>query len=443
MLAGLLFIGTSLIRRATADDLVANHGTDQVFLFVASSASYPYSSELDIFANAARRSLINARFLYADIATDNLTLADLSMPCVPGVLHLPRGKWHRGRLAEENLIAFFNHCSEPGIAHLTTADELDHFLETCGLCVIAAFENATDQSLPVLADMHDNHFNEISIAYADPHLTGKSGFFVYRFWDNAMVEVADSLFGLPAAAVERVIGKYAMPDMLRADPASVDFVRARTDAIAFVVFDFHGGFYLSEAQIEFCRRLASECNIAICYEPIGMPSVSSSLFGFAEIGDSEELRIVEFADSNVRRYRMEAEFRIDNAVDFCRRVRAGQVPPYWRSAPIPTINDSIDHLVALNVLGYIQTGWSALAVYEGDDVYVEGIAVARSVLQGRCKIGVFELGVNEWPGQKIEFHDMPRLLLFRDGELELNVPLEYSGNQIAAQVLQFLGDREL
>jgi hypothetical protein len=173
-LLALVWLGLALIDRVTKEDLSHIHSECQTFLLVLSSNSYAYSSVLEMFVRSIRRSQINAKFLYIDAYSEDLTAKDLGIPAVPGVLYLPCRQYFTGQIIENALVSFFNECTAGKIPHITKASDLQHFFDTCGFGVLIAYATASDATLPAVAEIHPTHFNEISIAYCDPALTGTS-----------------------------------------------------------------------------------------------------------------------------------------------------------------------------------------------------------------------------------------------------------------------------
>jgi hypothetical protein len=429
------------VRRADISRIPREYHT---FLFATSSDSYSYDADLETLAGAVRRCQIQANFLYIDTFTENLTVKDLRVPVFPALIYWPCHEFLRGRFTEDSLVTFFNECSAGNIPHLQTESDLQFFFDACAFGVLASYENASDDTLPALAEIHRNHFNEISFAYCDPALVGRSSFFVYRFLDNTLIELQDSLFNLSQDEVEHVLTGYAIPDIAKADLEMIDFLMPRVSRIAILVLDFHGAFYPSLQQIELAKHITFTASIALCYEPIGLPAITSSVFQFPEISGTEELRIIEKSDSGVWKYRFTESLTPDNTVHFIKKVESGQVDRYWRSAPIPQLsNETIDHLVALNVLDYISDGWSAIGFYDCDEHGIQGMMTAKGKLAGKCKIGAFRLGLNEWPGHEINLNELPRLVMFKNGSVTLNVPLVTSPRQVVAQIVQQINDREL
>jgi hypothetical protein len=143
---------------------------------------------------------------------------------------------------------------------------------------------------------------------------------------------------------------------------------------------------------------------------------------------------------------MTDKLTIDNVVGFYQKVQLGQTPRYWKSAPIPSSSPedrSIDQVVALNALDYISNGWSALGFYDRDNGSLSGMMEAKEYINSKCRIGSFDLGNNEWPGKPITFQELPRVVLFNDGVVRVNVPLETSPKAVVAQILHELNERDL
>jgi hypothetical protein len=444
MIFGFLSLGFSLIDQVTKEEIFRKRPEGHTFLLVVSSRSYSYASTIEMFVRSIRQSLVSARFLYIDVYSENLTPKDLHIPSVPGLIYLPCHQFFRGQMTESSLVAFFNECTASKIPYIRTSSELQLYFDTCAFGVLIAYANASDATLPAVAEIHRTHFNEISFAYCDPALTGTVNSFVYRFTDSTLVQIHKPLFNLSQPAVESLLLEYALPDFPKGDVDTLNFLQTRVSRLGVIVFNLNGGFYPSLEQIELGKQIAARCRIPVCYESLSLPLASSSLFQFPATAESEEFRIIDLSGSIIVKYRMIDKITIENMVAFYQKVQLGQVNRYLRSAPIPlAVNEEIDRVVALNALDYVGNGWAALGFYNRDDSSISGMIQAKPMVGTKCKIGAFDLASNEWPGEPIVFAELPRLVLFKDGAVKLNEPLAASPKVVVARILQEVTDRDL
>jgi hypothetical protein len=417
--------------------------TGHTFLLVTSSRSYDYSEHLEAYAAAARRSQISGTFLFLDVSTDDLTPTDLGVPSFPGVIFLKNREYLHTRFSEDSVLTFLNECSISGIPYINTESDLQSFFDSAGFAIIAAFQNASDDNLPALAETYRNHFNEISITYCDPALTGRPAFWIYRFLDNELIEMSETLYSTTESQIERILRGYAVPDILKADVPTTQSIRERFPRLAVMVLNFESGFYLSADQADFGKRISEVCEIPVLYEPANISGVTSRYFSFPEFVQANELRIIDFESG--RRFRFSGPWTIENATQFCRDAAAGNWPQYYRSAPVPEIeNASIAHLVSLNVREFVRVGWSAVVFYDGDDRCLEVAIAARRTVSPSVRFGAFSLAENEWPGQeRIDWEKLPRVAVFRDGEMVAEEGQETSPERVADFISRAVNERDL
>jgi hypothetical protein len=335
------------------------------------------------------------------------------------------------------IITFFNHHSVAPVPYISTDEELQSFFDVAGFGLLCAFTNASDETLPQLATMHQDHFNEITIAYCDPGLTKREAFFVYRHTDNSLVELQRSLFDESIEEVERILSPYAIPDVIKADHRLAEMY---SGLVGFLALATEQEFYLRPQQLHLAKEIKARCGIPLFYELSMFPSLSSIRYGFPATVNSGQLRIIDFSDRERVKYLLDGPLTPESADDFCFNIKKGQVKRFWKSAPIPTrIDHIVQTFVADNILQEVREGVTVVALYWHDKECLRPFisAVVQIVKAGyNFKAAEFGLAHNDWPGPNTTMVELPRLLTFRDGELLTNLRSGNTTELVMEQMLE-------
>jgi hypothetical protein len=381
MLCFLVGCSACLVEQATLAALKKLNRSKQIFILAASSGRYDYANQQQTFAQAAHQSHIDAYFLVLDTFSESLTPEHLSVPIIPVVIAPKTGRWIREPLTRAAMITFFNQHSGDVIPYIRAEDDLQFFFDTAGFGLVVAFRNASDETLPSLVSMYRDHFNEISIAYCDPDLTGREGFFVYRFNDMALEEVGQPLFGLAEEQVEQILSVYALPQIFKADVTVLPYLERIRQKIIFLALDTHGDFYLNPQQIDLAKSIKLQCGLTVVYETSMPGRLSSSRYGFPVGISRDELRVVDFETDPPSKYLMDEKLTTKNARKFCQAIKDGRAAKYYRSEPTPTIKSNvIEYLVADNVMDFVARGFSVVAVFQEDDSTLSPLVAAKQEL---------------------------------------------------------------
>jgi hypothetical protein len=435
-----------VVKKTTFADLTNVNTSRYTFVLFTSSDFYEYARHREAFVFAAQQSQIDANFLVLDMSTENLSLMDLKVPLVPVVLCRDSGRWIQSPLTRETMLTFFNQHVIGRVPYITTEEDLQHFFDTAGFGLLAAFRNASDDTIPALALMNEEHFNEITVAYCDPQLTGREAFFIFRFNDNALFNVQGSLFGLRSDEIEGVLARYSVPEILKADMSVIPYLERGLVKLIFLVFDTRGAFYLGADQLVLAKEVKLRCDMTVLYETSLSPSVSATRYGFPSVRGSE-LRLIDLEADPPAKYIMRQELTADNAGDFCQAVKEGRGARYFRSEPVPAIQDAtIERVVGDNVLAFVQKGFVALGVFDTDDASLAPLVAAKKQLVAKgVMIGEFGLAFNDWPGEPVVLRELPRLLLFNGGKIVANMKLPGQADLVFREVMQIWRsvDREL
>jgi hypothetical protein len=299
------------------------------------------------------------------------------------------------------------------IPFLQTDEELQFFFDPSGFGLLSASENASDETLPAFAMMHEDHFNEITIAFCDPVLTGREGFFVYRFTDNALLKIHQSLYNLSSGQIEEVLAGYAVSDILKAEMAVVQYLERGSQTMAFLTFNTEGNFYLTADQIDLAKDIKARCQFSVLYETSIGVSLSEARYGFPN-ASNEQMRIVQIVNDSILKYLMIETLNSDKAVEFCQAVTAGTVPQFYKSESVPTKkNETIEHLVADSVLEFISVGFSVVGIFHFDD---ECLRYLRGAKRELVKKGYTNVKVGESETNRHINHAKSKRISIRDEE---------------------------
>jgi hypothetical protein len=335
------------------------------------------------------------------------------------------------------MLTFFNQHVIDRVPYITTEADLQHFFDIAGFGLLAAFRNASDDTLPALALMNEEHFNEITVAYCDPQLTSREAFFIFRFNDNALYDVPESLFGLRSDEIEAVLARYSVPEILKADMTVIPYFERGLAKLIFLAFNTRGSFYPGPDELMLAKEVKLRCGMTVLYETSVLPSVSATRYGFPSVHGSE-LRLIDLEADPPAKYIMSQELTADNAGEFCQAVKEGRGTRYFRSEPLPAIQDStIERVVADNVLAFVHKGFVALGIFDTDDASLAPLVAAgkRLVAKGVI-VGEFGLALNDWPGEPVVLREFPRLLLFNGGKIVANMELPGQADLVFSEVMQ-------
>ena len=451
MLACLLLNAFAAIQSATWQETQEIIKENRSFVLAVSSDTYDFSYILKIFVNAVHQSQIDANFVILDVFKENLTASDLNVPSFPAVISYYRGKsfaTSKGPLDVEVILDFLSSHAFEDIPRLETEEDLQSFLDTAAMGLICAFDNASDETLPLLSDIHQNHFREINIAYCNPRLVPEEGFYVYRFIDNGFVKVNGTLFNATEADFEELLSSYTVPDVFKHEVRLVSFLEHENTTFIDLVFDTGSNFYLTPSQLELSRAVKKYCGMNVSYETLNFHYVSKNRYGFPEVVEQEQMRIIDLASPRHLKYMLDGELNLENAKEMCDNFKKGTLAPWWKSEPIPTEQgDDLDSVVALNVGSFVESGFSVIGFYWADDGCLRHLVAAKGELQKRAQLPIkfaeYSLANNDWPLEELDFDRLPRLVIFKDGKVLTNEKVGDTPEAVIDQILTQVTSQEL
>jgi hypothetical protein len=442
MLPFILTLREALVAPVSFQDIPSFDQSKLIFVLATTSDSYDYSSDLRDFTLAAHESCIDGIFRVLDVSIDGITADDLHVEALPAVLCVNSGRSLLSPFTTDDIVTFFNQHSITPVPYLSIEEDLKLFLDSTGLGLLCSFKNASDETLPEVVKLFREHFNEFTLAYCDPALTGAEAFFLYRHSDNAMVEIERTLFGEPAEQIERILARYMVPDVAKADMRVVSNLERRSERFAFLAIDTQQNFYLSPAQLDLAREIQVRCGLKVLYELSMFVSLSAVRYGFPENVGNGQLRVVEFAGETQAKYLLNGDVTGDSAEQFCQRIKNGDEKRFWRSEPIPSAsNGLVQKVVADNYVEFVEKGLSIIGLFWFDNACLRHFAAAAEsiVKMGyRVKIAQFGLARNDWPGPNTTLIELPRIIAFRDKELLSNVRSANTTEQVLQQLLEQL-----
>jgi hypothetical protein len=341
------------------------------------------------------------------------------------------------RLTFDRVLHFFTRFFIPPVMTIKTQEDLQYFLDVAGYGVLAAFENASDETLPVFTALNAVHYADVTLAYCSPQVLRAEGFWVHRFTDHALLPIADTFFNESPDRAEMVLSHYAVPEIFKADDSLLTALEERIPRLAILVLDMKGAFYLSEAQIELARSIRFQCGLAVCFEVANISNATAHRYNFPEIVFHEEFRIVDFSDG-YKRYRMSEPLTLDNAIRFCFGIVHGDVQP------LPDLfEDPIDSISADEVNAYTEQECVVVGFCEGDVSCRHNLGKLKRELRmhglGSVKVAEFRGKMAEWPVRLDVFAYMPSVIVFNNGALMVAfTPENASSKLIASELLRRL-----
>jgi hypothetical protein len=411
----------ALARWSSYEEASRLSATGPTFLFLCSSLSFDYTADVIHFADAARTSELEANFLIIDAAVDRTLPPDLDLTILPVLLSYEPREYICGPVTLESMLRFFSHRTPPAIMTIRTEADLQFFFDVAGFGVLASFENASDRTLPAFVELHRYHLTTVTVAFCDPRILGKEGFFLYRFTDNAFFEITTDFFAVPPGRAEPLLGAHAIPELFKVDPFLLETMESSLPRLGILVLDMRGRFYLTGEQIGLAREVKERCGVTVCYESANISMVSPERYNFPDVVKWEEFWFIDFTQSKVREYRMLKPLTIENAVQFCYGIADGLVPP------IPELpGDPIDTIAPTEATKYIQDGWAAVGFCEGDSHCVRNLSLAKRDLRihgmADVKVAEFSKRFGEWPSTIGSFENTPKVVIFRDGSVVATMP---------------------
>jgi hypothetical protein len=368
--------------------------SDPSFLFFFSSDTYDYAHEISLFARAAHESQIRGNFLLVDVALQENRVG-LDFPFFPALFCPRLGRSISGHFTYHKILTFLNQNTIPAIGRLETAADLEFFLDTAGFGLIAAYENASDHTLPVFTALQRAHYMEMTLAYCDPTLAGHPGFFVHRFSDNSVFEIPQTLFGATPELAESIIERYVVPDIFRADDWLLKALEDRIPRLGIIILDMQDQFYLNDDQLAFARTLKQQCGVMMCFEPVKHSGVTARRYHFPETSHSE-FRFIEFKGGRYVKYRMEKPLTLESASEFCCAIASGKELPISDE-----FGDPIDRVTSQNVELYLTDRWSLVGFCEDDAECMRNLSLTKKDLKLRGVDGLavasFTGRITDWP----------------------------------------------
>ena len=422
----MLFVALQLALAATVThlpgkSLLANPLPGWTFVFACSSDSFDFPKLTRTFKRAAHLSFIDgANFVIVDTSLDDIQPSDLNVTTFPAIIFQNDGTSIRAQfraLDEEAMIGFMNTNAVSSPRTVSSEAELNRVFSDSSIALLCAVDGASDDKLPNIARFYRAHFHEVSVFYVKPTLLEKPGFWLYRYLDGNLVELAD-LTGKDDHEISLEIGQNTLPEFakLNSMQAALQESLGQPFAILMLVME---DFYLTSEQLEFARELKRRTGCNVTYTDIENSQVASFRYGLPDSLDST-MAVIEPKDGHLYKYVLTEPLTIDNAEKLVKGVKAGTAVKYWKSEVESSAKGDGPQQITANMLVEMVRAKEtfSLACYYGHLDQLEAYTNATQIVKEavpKAKLGRMSLGLNDWPLEDFDGSVMPHLFVFVDG----------------------------
>lgn len=421
------------------------------FVFAISADSFNYYSTLTEVRAAAIKS--ESPFDFYILHIDNLNQSQLHFlhaKTFPALIPFYVGKASEGfygPFSYGTIYQFINFHSTSKIGLIKTSDELEHFFLTTATGILISIdlskETPNEKMYPPITEFYYEHFNEIDVSFIEKsvldecfdqhkekfkHITQKSGFYLYRFFDNDLHPLPD-LSNATMAALMGILNEAAAPTIhLFSAPIANHFERENT-TYGIAMINLKNDLYISSDKADVLLTAGSECQAPITYLSASENAIPEIRYGFPR-QKNESFYLVKGTGEPYTKYGFSSEvLTIESIEDFCKKYQKRELDQFYKIGTIPT-KDKVTKLAeydSKNVLNFTKSNeFVVLGIcYVSDDSllnFTKGIDVitkeaSNSKILEKVSFGCFSIGYNDWPGPATSFQFMPRILLFEKGKL--------------------------
>ena len=400
------------------------------FVLIISENTYNYLSVINNL-KAVSRNVDSARDFYVVSNETNPTIVkELNLTSLPALIpvyndhdYIP----YYGPFSYNSLYQYVTVHANTYIPRITTKEELEKFYLTTASGIIIAVDGATEENHRVICSFYYHHFNEVGLAFVDPKLLDKPGYYTYRFFDDSLEEM-ENLFNCTDKQFQDAIYKTAFPKIHKFDARVANYLEGQQ--IKFGIFELKLGsqFYLGIDQLKLISEAYKILKFNLTYIDYGMNSLINVRYGFSD-KPHDAFYIIDSTDVIIKKYAMEKEFTAENIKEFAQQYVDGKAKQFFQSGLLPKQNKVTDmrEYRSDNVIEFTESYFAVIGIcYSSDDSLVNLSMVADDFRKDYRDIefGVFSIAYNDWPGDHPDFQLMPRLLIYSRGQLLLNARAE-------------------
>ncbi|KAH0793286.1 hypothetical protein GPJ56_002844 [Histomonas meleagridis] len=346
--------------------------------------------------------------------------------------------------AINSILSFVNQHAKQSIPYIKTKEELQNFFQISSLGVLAAFEDASETTLPALSEFFFKYYNQLSLSFCDPSLVSKPGFYLYRFEDNAFLECPGLANATNEEEVANVLTPYTVPIIHKLNPAVVDVLETDKQKFIILSLKMSDNYYLTPDQINLAKSLMDDSGFNVTFIPFDYFNLPNSRYGFPDL-QKEVMCLIDASGKKVTKYFYSGEVTFEKCAQFIRDVKEGKQKRYLMSAPHQD-GKEIEEINAIELQDFTRNEKSILGIYYSDDNCLVPLVESKKTIQKifpDARIGQFSLYRNDWSGEDTKTIELPRLVLYSKGKLLQNIQLPNTTDAAVRYIIEQYQNMEL
>ena len=398
----------------------------KTFILTINSDSYQYPLILHNFIAAAHESGVEANYLVVDTYDTDLSPEMFNATQFPALTFYQDSKFykvHYSHFGSDFILSFINTNNFSPIPFIATEEGLQKFKETAALGFIAALDLPSQHIIDFMDNLHREHYNEITVAFAHPSIFYDSGFYLFRFEDQMMFPLGD-IEHLDAADIMQLIVDKSVPFTHHLSAEIVNYLYQEHQSFIILNYNFNG-FYINEESAREAETISNECELNVTYSKQGVNPIPGQI----GIWPSKEpqMCIIDQSKRYRKHYCVDGPVTRDSCIDLCMKWRQGKAKKMWKSDRKGRKSKTeIEPINAYELNDIIEKGEkTVIGIYFSDDGCLRPLKQIAKEMEGQpIKFYEFSLSTNDWSGdEEVDMSPLPRLVVYNHGKLLLQTQL--------------------
>ena len=398
----------------------------KTFILSINSDSFQYPLILHNYVEAAHQSGVEANYLIVDTFETDYSPNMFNATQFPALTFYQDSKFykvHYSHFGVDFIVSFINSNNFSPIPFIATEEGLQKFKETAALGFIAALDFPSQHIIDFMDKLHREHYNEITVAFAQPNIFYDSGFYLFRFEDQTMFSLGD-IEHMDTNEIMSLIVDKSVPSIQHLSPEIVNYLYSQHESFIILNYNFDG-FYINEESAREAETISNECELNVTYSKQGVNPIPGQI----GIWPSKEpqMCIIDQSKRYRKHYCVDGKVTRDSSIDLCMKWRQGKAKKMWKSDRKGRKSKTdIEPINAYELNDVIEKGEkTVIGIYYSDDACLRPLKQLAKEMDGQpIKFYEFSLATNDWSAdEEVDISPLPRLVIYNHGELLLQTQL--------------------
>jgi hypothetical protein len=375
--------------------------------------------------------------LILDTSEPGITPDQFNCTRFPALIFLMDGKIKRVQYRDfddEFMSAFINTNAVGMPEACRNKTQLEKFYRENALGLVVAIGRQEYENIELF---HREHFNELSIAYAEPSLFEEPGFYLYKSLDNTVTKLPD-LRGRDQREIAMILNENIQPEFSKLNSGTAGQLEqdAQVFAVLLLVME---DFYLTPEHLQLARNLKDRTGVNVTYADVENSQICIFRYGLPDSLDST-MGVIDVRGDRLMKYMLTDPLSLESAEKLVNSVLDKTAKPYWKSEiDLGKPGDGPVPVSANQLLEWVeQKKTFSIAMYytggnNGLEPYINATALSKSVFPDAI-FGKMSMGANDWPLDEFEVTKLPFLVVFVDGEKVYCQPAADTTEEVVLQL---------